>query len=732
MSVRMKIVIFVLSVVVSTFAQTLINEANNCGGDFMGVTGEITSPGFSSGKYPPSAYCVWQITVPFGKQVQLKFESIDIEYAPPECSFDGVVMYDVTGDFTLNVTNELQTSRYIGKARFCGDLDVEPVKSRTNRVVVAFYSDDDMEAKGFNLTWTAVDTPPDQFNCDFEQGLCEGWVDLGFPNDQFDWEFQKRGTRTAMTGPTYDHTLKNENGQYAFIEASLPRVPDDEAILITPEQTFGVDVTEMCLKFWYHMYGSSIGSLKVAIMVGNTSTISWFKSGNQGQMWIEGRLTITHQNEPFRIVFIGVRGRSHQGDIALDDITIEDGSCSPVTTQETPVESQATSTTASATSPPLNCGQFEYECASGTKCVPMFFLCDGQEDCPGNDDEQNCPDINDILPPILTTSGPDTTTTEEPSSTLSVVTSQAVTTTLQVQGCPDDYVACNAGNCIPAFWLCDGEIDCLPDGEDEFNCPDEGVDNGIDWVDYGLIDNSTDIDNFTTSTSAEVTTQTLSVAESTSLATSAEATTTADVTTSVTSMSTSSMTTSIIPTTAETTESETEMTETTETEETRVETTESDVITTVTDAVITATTTVAVSTTQTDAASTTKMLATESHTTTTAGDASIASQTTDVTSSTTASEVTTSEATSVVTTPTLAVTSDDAIAETVSLTPKPVSTTKTTTKTPVVTTTLQSLATGAKRGGDGGAASVRSQSIFVLLLQTLATVFIAMGLCSWR
>ncbi|CAB4001476.1 MAM and LDL-receptor class A domain-containing 2-like, partial [Paramuricea clavata] len=54
----------------------------------------------------------------------------------------------------------------------------------------------------------------------------------------------------------------------------------------------------------------------------------WSRTGTHGNQWRQGRITLS-STQLFTLVFEGVRGRSYQGDIALDDITLGDGKCPP-------------------------------------------------------------------------------------------------------------------------------------------------------------------------------------------------------------------------------------------------------------------------------------------------------------------------------------------------------------------------------------------------------------------
>ena len=50
-----------------------------------------------------------------------------------------------------------------------------------------------------------------------------------------------------------------------------------------------------CLRFWYHMMGSGVGTLNLFIKTGPGSTnekITWQLSGNQGNKWREGTAPI--------------------------------------------------------------------------------------------------------------------------------------------------------------------------------------------------------------------------------------------------------------------------------------------------------------------------------------------------------------------------------------------------------------------------------------------------------
>jgi len=69
-------------------------------------------------------------------------------------------------------------------------------------------------------------------------------------------------------------------GQYAFIETTFTG-SGRKAVLQSPEQPGPTG----CLQFWYHMYGTTIGSLRVFTLTGLRESTYWVKKGTQGDKW---------------------------------------------------------------------------------------------------------------------------------------------------------------------------------------------------------------------------------------------------------------------------------------------------------------------------------------------------------------------------------------------------------------------------------------------------------------
>ena len=81
-----------------------------------------------------------------------------------------------------------------------------------------------------------------------------------------------------------------------------------------------------CLSFWYHMYGSTIGTLNIYMKTNSVETLLKTYNGSQGNAWIEGEVGL-HSASNFKVILEGTRGGDYTGDISLDDIYIKDNNC---------------------------------------------------------------------------------------------------------------------------------------------------------------------------------------------------------------------------------------------------------------------------------------------------------------------------------------------------------------------------------------------------------------------
>ncbi|XP_072179347.1 MAM and LDL-receptor class A domain-containing protein 2-like [Diadema setosum] len=265
---------------------------------------------------------------------------------------------------------------------------------------------------GYTAYYPAYTTQgPNNFDCDFENGIC-GWQQSYY--DDFDWTRHSGSTSSSSTGPSGDHTTGY--GYYMYIETSSPRYSGQVARLTSPAQfRYG----PQCLTFWYHMYGSTINSLKVYKSASSTASggdLLFLLTGQVGNMWNEAQVNIDNYTQPFYITMEGVSGSSYTGDIAIDDIVLSQGSCQQ------------------------GCASNEFQCNNGT-CIPGSWECDGIVDCADNSDENHC-DFS---------------------------TNSWYQSTPGYQSCYSWQFQCYDGSCISDYYRCNGYPNC-GDGSDEYNC----------------------------------------------------------------------------------------------------------------------------------------------------------------------------------------------------------------------------------------------------------------------
>ena len=157
--------------------------------------------------------------------------------------------------------------------------------------------------------------------CDFDTSLC-GWSNV-YTNDEFDWTPFSGRTVSGWTGPVADHTKRDISGRYVYIEASRPRQQGDRARLVSP--TFGPIDAHCIVRFYYHMYGSNVGSLSLYSNSSNVLKLIFQATGSHGDMWHRGDIRVPPSvDRTFQLVFEGVVGDGYQGDIAIDDVSFSD------------------------------------------------------------------------------------------------------------------------------------------------------------------------------------------------------------------------------------------------------------------------------------------------------------------------------------------------------------------------------------------------------------------------
>ncbi len=141
------------------------------------------------------------------------------------------------------------------------------------------------------------------------------------------WGVRTGTTVSTSTGPTNDFS---GSGNYIYTEASSGS-QDDTINFMSPE----IDVSALAepyLTFQYHMYGDDMGTLEVDVYDGSTWHIGVFTvSGEQqlsgGDPWLKAGVDLSLLNlasDTIMIRFVGIRGPDFNGDISIDEFSLDE------------------------------------------------------------------------------------------------------------------------------------------------------------------------------------------------------------------------------------------------------------------------------------------------------------------------------------------------------------------------------------------------------------------------
>ena len=178
----------------------------------------------------------------------------------------------------------------------------------------------------FTLTNTLINSFP--YQEDFETFVVgsPGIVGNGWtinPATGYTWYVDNGGTSSSNTGPTIDHTLGDATGIYMYTEASNGSTGNEADLILHCTDMSSLTLPQ--LSFWYHMYGSTIDRLVVDQAIGGVwypvDSLVGQQQANQTDPWLEIRMNLSNQADSVR--FRAIRGTSYTGDIAIDDILIE-------------------------------------------------------------------------------------------------------------------------------------------------------------------------------------------------------------------------------------------------------------------------------------------------------------------------------------------------------------------------------------------------------------------------
>ncbi|NLF40262.1 hypothetical protein GX586_12510, partial [bacterium] len=164
--------------------------------------------------------------------------------------------------------------------------------------------------------------PPPITSYPYFESFETGWgVWLPNPSNQFNWSRIQGPPPTTGTGPSaaYDGLW------YAYTESSSPNYPGKTAAMFAGFNLSGVPYP--CLEFYYHMYGSSMGTLSVDVYDGAWQTGVWSLTGQQQTSqtaeWRRALIPLTaHAFSNIFVQFRGVTGPDYYSDMAVDSVKV--------------------------------------------------------------------------------------------------------------------------------------------------------------------------------------------------------------------------------------------------------------------------------------------------------------------------------------------------------------------------------------------------------------------------
>ncbi|XP_046451773.1 cubilin-like isoform X2 [Daphnia pulex] len=118
-----------------------------CGGVISTSTyGTINSPGYP-GHYPANRDCIWSLSAPLGKRIQITFATLQLEHHL-NCSYDFLEVHD----------GSALTDNSLGK--FCSTANPPPLTTSGPYALLNFHSDATSTDNGFHITYAVVNGIP--------------------------------------------------------------------------------------------------------------------------------------------------------------------------------------------------------------------------------------------------------------------------------------------------------------------------------------------------------------------------------------------------------------------------------------------------------------------------------------------------------------------------------------------------------------------------------------------
>ncbi|KAM4663334.1 apical endosomal glycoprotein, partial [Discoglossus pictus] len=208
------------------------------------------------------------------------------------------------------------------------------------------------------------------FSCDFEQDDC-GWTDTS--TSTYKWVRDQRGFSMRGSRSHGDHTLGNKWGWFLATEGHRGKSP----VTATLRSPVLQDAASTCeIHVHYHMWAEGSptvnGSLSVELADNKQTYSLWMSPQTSVLAWRKAVIYTGRIKGTFQLVVSSRRDPPSRGDMAIDDVEFRHCALS---------------------APQVGCAAGQYQCARGS-CVAQDALCDSNDDCGDNSDENSCEKFN--------------------------------------------------------------------------------------------------------------------------------------------------------------------------------------------------------------------------------------------------------------------------------------------------------------------------------------------------
>lgn len=156
---------------------------------------------------------------------------------------------------------------------------------------------------------------------DFETDLGIWSQGLNATDDDMDWTRYTGSTGSSNTGPS---SAAEASAWYLYTEASSN---SNKSAWLTSGAIDLSTRSNSRIRFSYHMYGGSMGSLSLESSIDSINwTEIWNESGNQGDQWSQAAIDLQAYDGESTVYFrfIGLTGNSFTSDMAIDQIVLEE------------------------------------------------------------------------------------------------------------------------------------------------------------------------------------------------------------------------------------------------------------------------------------------------------------------------------------------------------------------------------------------------------------------------